>query len=216
MPLLTLYARLRTLSGPLRLSLSAVRQEATVQSSIWTAEESLTFMVSSSVSSQPCGQPPALSAIQPLASLQVTIFAFQMFFPCPPTELQNPKSAHIRFYNLKKINKFRNEFNFKTCNGLKSLQSETGGGKGERRLIKAVNQSQICCLMCQELVSYELINCSEFLGKAINLKPENRRRRTRSRPSKKVSLRLLNPKVQAGSILKEVGTSPVLNILLYH
>lgn len=32
----------------------------------------------------------------------------------------------------------------------------------------------------------------------------------------KVSLKLLNPEVQAGNILKKVETSPVLNILLYH
>lgn len=36
----------------------------------------------------------------------------------------------------------------------------------------------------------------------------NWRRRIKSRPSKKVSLKLFNPKVQAGSILKEAGTSP--------
>lgn len=36
---------------------------------------------------------------------------------------------------------------------------------------------------------------SEFLGRAIKLKPENGR--TRSEPSKEVSLKLLNPKVQA-------------------
>lgn len=35
---------------------------------------------------------------------------------------------------------------------------------------------------------------SEFLGRAIKLKPENGR--TRSEPSKEVSLKLLNPKVQ--------------------
>lgn len=63
--------------------------------------------------------------------------------------------------------------------------------------------------MCQELVSYDLINCSELLGRAINLKPENGRRRTRSRPSKRVSLKLFNPKVQAGSALKGVTTSPI-------
>lgn len=43
------------------------------------AEGSLPFMVSSLVSSQPRGQPPAPSTIQPLASLQMTIFAFLMF-----------------------------------------------------------------------------------------------------------------------------------------
>lgn len=36
---------------------------------------------------------------------------------------------------------------------------------------------------------------SQFLGRAIKLKPENGR--TRSEPSKEVSLKLLNPKVQA-------------------
>lgn len=63
--------------------------------------------------------------------------------------------------------------------------------------------------MCQELVSYDLINCSEFLGRAINLKPENGRRRTRLRPSKRVSLKWFNPKGQAGSTLKGGTTSPV-------
>lgn len=69
--------------------------------------------------------------------------------------------------------------------------------------------------MCQEPVSYELIKCSEFLGRAINLKPENGNRRTRSRPSDKMHFKLFNPKAQAGSILKEAGTPPIENILLY-
>lgn len=69
--------------------------------------------------------------------------------------------------------------------------------------------------MCQELVSYELIKCSEFLGRAINLKPEIGNRRTRSGPSDKVHLKLFNPKAQAGSILKEAGTPALENILSY-
>lgn len=73
---------------------------------MWIADESLTFMASFAVSSQPRGQPPALSTTRPLASLQVITFAFQMLADTrPPAELHNPMSAHISFYDLKKERK---------------------------------------------------------------------------------------------------------------
>lgn len=82
--------------GSLRLSLSTRSYEATVQSSIWIAEESLPFMVCSSVPTLW----PATGFLHNLTSRFLP--GEHICFPNvlltdtrPPTELHNPRSAHI-------------------------------------------------------------------------------------------------------------------------